>query len=131
MDYSLGLSNEFNKVFQSELPVLHSLKASVSKLVNDVASNFMKLDYIRSVGSFTELDPYLSSEYLPLNQTYVGIAATNAMQGLVDAQGPSDNIDLFYQSCWKYYLVLTKHTQDPYKTLWLKQGMQKILNKNL
>ena len=99
MDYSLGLSNEFNKVFQSELPVLHSLKASVSKLVNDVASNFMKLDYIRSVGSFTELNPYLSSEYLPLNQTYVGIAATDSMQELEDAQEPSDNIDLFYQSC--------------------------------
>jgi hypothetical protein len=53
MDYSLGLSNEFNKVFQSELPVFQSLKAYVSKLVNDVASNFMKLDYISSVALFT------------------------------------------------------------------------------
>ena len=67
--------------------------------MNDVASNSMKLDYIRSFALFTELDPYLSSEYLSLNQTYVGIAVTNAMQGLADAQGPSDNIDLFYQSC--------------------------------
>ena len=54
MDYSLVLSNEFNTVFQSELPLLHSLKASVSKLMNDVASNFMELDYICSVGLFTE-----------------------------------------------------------------------------
>jgi hypothetical protein len=99
MDYSLGLSNEFNKVFQSELLVPHSLKASVSKLVNYVASNFTKLDYIRSVTLFTVLHPYLSSEYLPLNQTYVRIAAINSMQGLVDAQGPTDKIHLFYQSC--------------------------------
>jgi hypothetical protein len=47
--------------------------------VNDVASIFMKLNYIHSVALFTELDPYLSSEYLPLNQTYAGIAATNSM----------------------------------------------------
>ena len=115
MDYSLGLSNEFNTVFQSELPLLHYLKLSVSKLVNDVASNFMKLDYIRSVGSFTELDPYLSSEYLPLNQTYVGIAATDSMQELEDAQEPSDNIDLFYQSCRNYYIVLIKQIKDQFK----------------
>ena len=60
MDYSLGLSNEFNTVFQSELPLPHSLKASVSKLVNDVASNLMELDYICSVGFFyrTESLPF-------------------------------------------------------------------------
>ena len=115
MDYSLGLSNEFNTVFQSELPLLHSLKLSVSKPVNDVASNFMKLDYIRSVGLFTELDPYLSSEYLPLNQTYVGIAATDSMQELINAQEPSDNIDLFYQSCQNYYIVLIKQIKDRFK----------------
>ena len=40
---------------------------------------FMELDYIRSLGFFTELNPYLSSEYLPLNQTYVGIAVTDSM----------------------------------------------------
>ena len=68
MDYSLGLSNEFNSVFQSDLPLLHSLKARVSKLLNDFASNLMELDYIRSVDLFTELNLYLSSEYLPLNQ---------------------------------------------------------------
>ena len=83
--------------------------------MNDVASNFMELDYIRSVGLFTELNLYLSSEYLPLNQTYVGIAATDSMQELVDAQEPSDNIDLFYQSCRNYYIVLTKQIQDRFK----------------
>ena len=83
--------------------------------MNDVASNFMKLDYIRNVGSFTELDPYLSSEYLPLNQTYVGIAATDSMQELEDAQEPSDNIDLFYQSCRNYYIVLIKQIKDRFK----------------
>jgi hypothetical protein len=57
IDYSLGLSNKFNKVFQSELPVLHSLKARVSKLVNDVVSNFMKLNYICNVALFTKLNP--------------------------------------------------------------------------
>ena len=115
MDCSLGLSNEFNTVFQSELPLFHSLKLSVSKLVNDVASNFMQLDYIRRVGSFTELDPYLSSEYLALNQTYVGIAAIDSMQELEDAQEPSDNIDLFYQSCRNYYIVLIKQIKDRFK----------------
>ena len=32
MDDSLGLSNEFNRVFQSELPLLHSLMASAANL---------------------------------------------------------------------------------------------------
>ena len=114
-DYSLGLSNEFNTVFQSELPLFHSLKASVRQFVNDVAFSFLELDYIRIVGLFTDLNPYLSTEYLPLNQTYVGIAATDSLQELVNAQEPSDNIDLFYQSSRNYYKVLIKQIQDRFK----------------
>ena len=87
----------------------------VSKLVNDVASNLMELYYIRCVGSFTELNLYISSEYLPLNQTYVGVTATDSMQELVDAQEPRDNIDLFYHSCRNYYIVLIKQIQDRFK----------------
>ena len=89
--------------------------ATVRKLVNDVASNFLELDYICSVGLFTKLNPYLSSEYLPLNQTYVGIATIDSMQELVNAQEPSDNIDLFYQSCKNYYTILIKQIQDRFK----------------
>ena len=115
MDYSLGPSNEFNRPFQSKLYFLPFQKATVSKLVNDIASNFMKLDCIRSVGLFTNMDLYLSSEYMPLDQTYVGIDATDSMGELVDAQEPSDNIDLFYQSCRKYYIVLIKQFYDRFK----------------
>ena len=83
--------------------------------MNDVSSNFIELDYIRSVGLFTELNPYLSSEYLPLSQTHVEIAATDSVQELVDDQEPNDNIDLFYQSCQNYYIILIKQIQDHFK----------------
>ena len=115
IDYSLGLSNGFNTVLQTEPPPFHSLKASVRKLVNDVVSSFMELNHILSVGLFTKPNPYLSSEYLPLNQTFVRIAATDSMQELVDAQEPSDNIYLFYQSCQNYYIVLIKQIQCRFK----------------
>nr|CAG4635336.1 EOG090X02T5 [Artemia franciscana] len=42
-------------------------------------------------------------------------AATDSMRELVDAQEPSDNIDLFYQSCRKYYIVLIKQFHDRFK----------------
>ena len=76
MYHAIILSNEHETIFLSHLPLLRSLKSSVIKLVNDFVSNFMELDYVRSIGLFTELNPYLSSEYLPLNQIYMGIAAT-------------------------------------------------------
>ena len=59
----------------------------------------MKLDYIRSFGLCTELDPYLSSEYLSLHRTQVEIAATDSMQEHIDAQEASNNVDRFHQSC--------------------------------
>ena len=45
----------------------------------------------------------------------MGIAATDSMQELEDAQEPSDNIDLFYQSCRNYYIVLIKQIKDQFK----------------
>ena len=75
----------------------------------------MKLDCICSVRSFTEMDLYLSSEYLPLDQMYEGIAATDSLREVVDAEEPSDNIDIFYQSCRNYYIVLIKQIQHRFK----------------
>ena len=43
------------------------------------------------------------------------IAATDSMQELVDDQEPSYNIDLFYQSCRNYYIVLIDQIQDHFK----------------
>ena len=45
----------------------------------------------------------------------MGIDATDSMQELVYAQEPSDNIDLFSQSCRKHNIVLIKQIQDRFK----------------
>jgi len=61
-----------------------------------------------------EID-YISNEYLPLDQMYEGIAATDSLREVVDAEEPSDNIDLFYQSFRNYYIVLIKQIQHRFK----------------
>ena len=72
--YSLNLFNEFNTVFQSELPLLHVLQSKTEELVETLALNYLQEDYVRSFANVMEIDPIPSAEenFLPDSEIYMG-----------------------------------------------------------
>ncbi len=71
MKYALGMFNDFNTVFQSEKPLLYDLKNRVFSLIKNCANNFMHSRYVRSTNP-VKIDPKLTSQYLPIQQVYLG-----------------------------------------------------------
>lgn len=47
MSYVLGILCEFNRMFQAEKPLLHKLKPEVEKLLKDMCSNYMDVEYVK------------------------------------------------------------------------------------
>ena len=71
LSYALNMMNEFNTIHQSETPQAHNLPKQTAHLVRDIASNFMHTQYVRSTAP-SNIDPHLTSQYVPLNQVYLG-----------------------------------------------------------
>lgn len=67
LSYALELFTDFNTLFQSERPLLHKVKPEIEKLVQDLCSNYIKIDYIRKndVTKLNHKDPHL---FVPLDQ---------------------------------------------------------------
>lgn len=47
MSCVLGILTDFNVMFQSETPLLFKLKPEITKIVRDLCSNFLKIEYVR------------------------------------------------------------------------------------
>lgn len=71
MKYALNHFNEFNTVFQSEMPKLHLLQKEVCEMLTSLAINFMVVRYVRSVDPFN-INPDLTNQYLPIDKVYCG-----------------------------------------------------------
>jgi hypothetical protein len=69
--------NEFNTVFQAESPLLYSLKDKVFELIQDFASNFIDVTYLRETNPL-EIDPSLEEYYIPEENIYLGSLILNS-----------------------------------------------------
>ena len=72
LSYQLQHFNDFDRLFQSERPLLHSLKDEVEGLVKSISSDFMEVHHVK-VTSEKDIDPKNVTFHLLLN---VGVAAT-------------------------------------------------------
>lgn len=77
--YALNCFNEFNTLFQSASPKLHLLQERVSCLIKDFAQNFMNFKYVVE-SCPAKIYPYLSTQYVPLQKVYLGMAATESIK---------------------------------------------------
>ena len=75
LSYQLERLNAFNRLFQSEQPLLHNLKHEVEELVKSIASDFIELGIVKTT-LVKDLDPSDVTQHVPLHQTYVGVATT-------------------------------------------------------
>ena len=59
---SLKVFNDFNTNFQSEIPLLHTLKSEVERLIENVANNYIESSYVEEVDSL-DFDPLIGEMY--------------------------------------------------------------------
>ena len=71
LSYSLHVINEFNTIFQSESPLLYTLKDSKSEIIPDFSNNFMEVTYVRETNPF-DIDPSSEDNYLPEENICLG-----------------------------------------------------------
>lgn len=108
LSYQLQRFNAFNRLFQGESPLLHILKNEVEDLVRSIASDFMKIHYVKSTTP-KAVDPTIAECQQPLNKIYVGITATATLQEIKETVSEDDvDVQNFRTNC-RNFLVESIH----------------------
>lgn len=81
VNYSLGLFNDFNCMFQADYPQFCELKAQTEQLIRTLALNFMSRNYVKRTPS-SQINPHLNAEHLALKKVYLGLDATIILEEL-------------------------------------------------
>ena len=102
LSYQLQRFNAFNRLFQSERPLLQNLKEEVQGLIKSIASDFMAVSYVKETNP-KDIDPTKVNHHLPLTQVYVGVAATSTIHE-IEARTRKEDVEKFRQDC-KNFLV--------------------------
>lgn len=116
MSYILGVLNKFNRLFQSEVPLLHKLKPQVEELLQDCCSNFLQMKAIKKGESLLQIDHTNPRLFVELTNIYVGISASETLVSLKqDKNVSSADIDLFYKTCLNFYVELVTQVKTRFE----------------
>jgi hypothetical protein len=102
LSHQLQRFNAFNRLFQSERPLLHNLREEVEGLIKSIASDFMSIAYVKQAKP-KEIDPTRAGHHIPLHQVYVGVAATATMHE-IKAGAKQEDVQKFRSDC-KNFLI--------------------------
>lgn len=102
LSYQLERFNSFNILFQSERPLLQSLKPEVEGLIRSIASDFMTMDHVKDTKP-KEIVPKCSSFHVPLEKVYIGMAATATLRE-IEIGAQREDVVKFRSNC-KNFLV--------------------------
>ena len=102
MSYVLNLFCDFNRLFQSEKPVLHQLKPEVHKLIKTIASNYMNFSYCKNTDAY-KIEHANSRFFLPLDKIYLGVAAQASIDEF-SREIPPTHIADFRKTCLSFYV---------------------------
>ena len=97
LSYQLQRFNAFNRLFQSERPLLQNLKDEVKGLLMSIASDFMVVQYVKEINP-KDIDPTNVLHHVPQNQTYIGVAAT-AMIHEIEEEATNEDLERFRSDC--------------------------------
>lgn len=104
MSYTLEILNDFNKLFQSEKPLLHILQPEVEKLIKTITSNYMEFSYIKNTAAL-DIEYSNSNYFLSLDKIYLGVAAQTS---IVESKDDPDKIFNVRTNCLSFYIELIK-----------------------
>ncbi|KAH9631145.1 hypothetical protein HF086_001080 [Spodoptera exigua] len=102
MSYVLNLFNDFNRLFQSEKPLLHQLKPEVHKLIKTIASNYMDFNYCKTTDAY-KIEYANPRFFLPLEKIYIGVAAQASIDEFSREIPPTQIAD-FRKTCLSFYI---------------------------
>jgi len=104
MSYVLGILTDFNVLFQSERPLLHCLQAEVDKMLLNLCSNYMNIQYLKSV-PIKSVEHNNPRHFLKLEEIYIGMAASQSFSDLGKNKNVSKNDkELFLINCMNFYI---------------------------
>lgn len=107
MSFTLGKLNEFNTMFQSELPLLHCLQPEVEKLIKDICTNYMEVKYVKSISDVMEISHSNPRNFVPLDQVYVGVSTAETINSLKnDPNVSTQSMEQFFKTCLNFYVEL-------------------------
>eukprot|EP00794_Sanderia_malayensis_P002546 gene2546-2941_t len=89
-----------------EKPLLHILRPEVSELVREITLDFLDLEYVKSKQA-QEIDP--ESHQLPLEDVYVGMAATNTLSQMRGAR--SSDLQTYRYDCRNFMIEIIHQIQ--------------------
>ncbi|CAG5109363.1 Similar to ZBED9: SCAN domain-containing protein 3 (Homo sapiens), partial [Cotesia congregata] len=104
LSYALELFTDFNRLFQSEKPLLHKVKPEVEKLMKNICSNYIDITHIRrnDIMKLNHQDPH---KYVPLNEVYVGTEVNkNLEQLLTEKPSLKLEVDEFRKKVLSFYI---------------------------
>ncbi|CAD6208170.1 GSCOCG00010424001-RA-CDS [Cotesia congregata] len=104
LSYALELFTDFNRLFQSEKPLLHKVKPEVEKLMKNICSNYIDITHIRrnDIMKLNHQDPH---KYVPLNEVYVGTKANKSLEQLLTEKPSLElEVDEFRKKVLSFYI---------------------------
>lgn len=106
LSFQLQRFNDFNRLFQGERALLQNLKDEVEGLIRSISSDFTE------VRRKTSIDPTNVSFHLPLNETYIGMAATATLHEIKE-DTREDDVDLrnFLINCRNFLIKSIEQIQ--------------------
>lgn len=113
MSHTSELFNDFNKLFQSNKPLLHELKPQVEKLLRNVAASYMEFSYVKRTDIF-KVDYRNPGRFVPLQKIDLGVLATQTLLDLKnDPNPPADSdIDEVLKKCLSFYIEAFKEIKS-------------------
>lgn len=80
LNFILPKFNALSLLFQRQGPTIHLLYTSFKTLYVDLLRYFCKQDVVSKTPVFTQIDPALEANHMPLEQIYLGVEVHRLLQ---------------------------------------------------
>jgi hypothetical protein len=117
MSFNLERFTSFNLLFQSELPLLHTLESEVERLLKSLCIDYLPVKYVRDLNVLGQFDPQ-SDQMLPLSRVYLGPRATATLSDIIKELGPdNENVKSFQSQCRDFLIEATEQVKERFSGL--------------
>lgn len=114
MSFTLTFLTNFNKLFQSEYPLLYKLKSETETLLKSLCSNFLTMVTIKT-NNILLLDHTNPRNFVPLEKIYLGVSATQSLESIKEEDYNPQVITQFLKTCLEFYIELVTQIKKRFK----------------
>jgi len=115
LSHKLGRFASVNTLFQSEKPLLQDLRAEIESLINVFKMDIMNVTDVKGEKA---MDAVNRNKLLPLNKTYIGPAAMETMQSIIEEIGAeSTDVKAVFEQCHNFITETIAQMQKRFEGL--------------